>query len=1237
MIRRFLCGLLLLGALVGAPAPAFQDQSGQAPAAEAPPPITMADLDALKNAADAIEDPERKQQVEDLYATAKGLIEQARTLEADAARFEKERAEAPALLESIRQELAQPAAERSAGLSEDPTVDQVQQAVTQAQAELTTAQQQVRDLEIEQNRRTTRRDAIPGELAQARQQLADLAEQPDVAGDGEPVEITNLRRAQRAAQRRLYEAQIRRLDRELASYDARRDLLPTRRDRAVRRVNELQRFVDTLQTTLNETRRREAERSAAQAQQALRGAAGASEVIRGLAEVNAEIAALRTGDAGVPSRLSDARRQRDNARAALDSLARNYLRVRDLIADIGLTNTVGITLRAFRNDLPNVDRLDRRISARQAEVQRAIYQLYDLEQQRRDLADLESEVANAIAEFREANPDATDAEIEAVGAEARQILQSRVALLDDAIRDYRSYREMLLELDATERRLRDATEAFDAYIAERVLWIASARPIGAGDLADALDRLRWSFDPAAGAEAAGAIATDWRQRPLRPLFALVLVAIILLVRRRLGVTFRKSAQRDAGPLRGALEGAALAILMAATWPALIFLGAWMLRGGTVIAGAPVVRMETLAQALEGAAILLFLLRFVQILCRPGGYAVSRLNWREAVAASIRVRMHWYTPVAVALGVLALTAPLDVGDTGVNAPDPAALRRLTSMTFMVVTSLALWGILRPRGPVMAQIRLSSRGGLQGRLRFVWLAVIVGGPLAIAGLSAAGYVYTGVELGQRLIGSLWALAGVVILQSALMQWLVTARRTLELEQARRRREAAEQEDEETIGGEGSARPPEETDLAALDTQTRRLFRSGFAITTVVLLWLIWADAAPALRMLERVELYPRFGAIATAEDVSNDASDSILELSGYHDRPAAQSAPAATPDTSAAPTQTSAAQPAQTSSGGGTSIPGPAAALLNGGSGGGDSGGDGASAEEAIVKRITLGQILLAALVGLIAIAAARNLPGLIEITLLQRLDLDSGLRNAVTALVRYTIAIVGVLLVFSLAGFGWSKVQWLAAALTFGLAFGLQEIFANFVSGLIILLERPIRIGDTVTVGDVNGEVTQIKFRATTITDWDRKELVVPNKEFITTRLVNWTLTDPVTRLKIPVGIAYGSDVQKATEIMLRVARRYPNVLNEPQPQALFLGFGDNSLNFEMRVHIPHMRHLIEVRDAMHRAIDAEFRKAGIEIAFPQRDLHLRSVSDKAAQAIVSGLRPTRPDADRAAADDKPAD
>jgi potassium efflux system protein len=174
----------------------------------------------------------------------------------------------------------------------------------------------------------------------------------------------------------------------------------------------------------------------------------------------------------------------------------------------------------------------------------------------------------------------------------------------------------------------------------------------------------------------------------------------------------------------------------------------------------------------------------------------------------------------------------------------------------------------------------------------------------------------------------------------------------------------------------------------------------------------------------------------------------------------------------------------------------------------------------------------------------------------------------------------------------------------GLGFGLQEIVANFICGLIVLFEQPYRVGDIVTVGDINGTVTRIQIRATTITDWDRRELIVPNKEFITGKLINWSLSDPITRIVLPVGVVYGSDTVLTEELLLKVARENTRVLDKPEPSALFLGFGDNSLNFELRVFIHNALGRFEVMDRLHHAIDREFRKAGIAIAFPQRDVHL---------------------------------
>jgi potassium efflux system protein len=255
-------------------------------------------------------------------------------------------------------------------------------------------------------------------------------------------------------------------------------------------------------------------------------------------------------------------------------------------------------------------------------------------------------------------------------------------------------------------------------------------------------------------------------------------------------------------------------------------------------------------------------------------------------------------------------------------------------------------------------------------------------------------------------------------------------------------------------------------------------------------------------------------------------------------------------------------------------------------------------------ITLANLVMAILAVTVTFVAARNLPGVLEITLLSRLPMDQGARYAFKVLCRYAITAVGIIVTFSTVGVKWSSLQWLVAALSVGLGFGLQEIVANFVSGLIVLFERPYRLGDFVTVGDNSGTVTRIRIRATTITDLDRRELIVPNKEFITGKLINWSLSDPITRVIVPVGIVYGSDTALAEKLLMKVAKENPMVLEQPEPAALFLGFGDNSLNFELRVFIKGAQNRFIVMHRLHQEIDREFRKVALVIAFPQRDVHL---------------------------------
>ncbi|MCP3868584.1 MAG: mechanosensitive ion channel [Gammaproteobacteria bacterium] len=247
-----------------------------------------------------------------------------------------------------------------------------------------------------------------------------------------------------------------------------------------------------------------------------------------------------------------------------------------------------------------------------------------------------------------------------------------------------------------------------------------------------------------------------------------------------------------------------------------------------------------------------------------------------------------------------------------------------------------------------------------------------------------------------------------------------------------------------------------------------------------------------------------------------------------------------------------------------------------------------------------------LVIILTLVAARNLPGLLEISLMQPLDLDPGARYTISKISSYVVYALGTWLALTTLGLRWGDIQWLVAAMGVGLGFGLQEIFANFISGLIILFERPIRIGDTVTIGQISGTVSRIRIRATTVTDWDNKELIVPNKSFVTDSLINWTLSEDITRIVIPVGIAYGSDTEKVHRVMMEVVKAHPNVLEEPPPTVFFLGFGESALDFSIRVFVKERLGRMPLTHDLHMALDKALREAGIEIPFPQRDLHLRT-------------------------------
>ena len=280
------------------------------------------------------------------------------------------------------------------------------------------------------------------------------------------------------------------------------------------------------------------------------------------------------------------------------------------------------------------------------------------------------------------------------------------------------------------------------------------------------------------------------------------------------------------------------------------------------------------------------------------------------------------------------------------------------------------------------------------------------------------------------------------------------------------------------------------------------------------------------------------------------------------------------------------------------------------------------ESAVEGKTVLGSVTLFDLLGAVllfgaSLILARGLPALLGI-LLYSFVTRKGVLFAIQTVISYTAVAVGLFLSLQLLGFGWGKLQWMAAGLSVGLGFGLQEIFANFFAGLIMLFERPVRIGDVITLGEYSGTIQRIRMRATTITDFDNREIIVPNKMFVTERLINWTLSSSVVRMSFDVGVSYASDPRVVREILLELIAADPRVLKDPPPNVVFREFGASSLNFRCFGHVEDISLRFQVQSDLHMRITEVFRERGIEISYPQMDLHLRSVDPVAGARLAGG-------------------
>jgi small-conductance mechanosensitive channel len=266
-------------------------------------------------------------------------------------------------------------------------------------------------------------------------------------------------------------------------------------------------------------------------------------------------------------------------------------------------------------------------------------------------------------------------------------------------------------------------------------------------------------------------------------------------------------------------------------------------------------------------------------------------------------------------------------------------------------------------------------------------------------------------------------------------------------------------------------------------------------------------------------------------------------------------------------------------------------------------------------VTIGSILLLLILFASVIIIERIVQKQLIRRFLSRTKLQSSLQFGLSRIIGYTLIAVGFYVAFQLVGVDLSSLAIIAASLGVGVGFGLQNIINNFVSGIIILAERPISIGDRIEVAGVAGRVTKIQLRSTTVVTNDNITMIVPNADFISNTVTNWSHGDPKVRIRVPVGVAYGSDLKLLQQLLLEAAGEHPKALRDPSPVVLFTEFGDSSLNFELGVWTQEMTATpVHFTSEMNFIIEQKLRENGIEIPFPQRDLHVRSGLPPAAGA-----------------------
>ncbi len=1139
---------------------------GQTPAVrmsvelETTPEELAADVQRTQTAAEL--EPAIRQRLLDLYEQAQGELQSATEWSRKASMSEAARQSAPQELQEMQAELARPPVVPTISQKDSDTLAELESLLAKADTELKAARKELAGWESEPQRRTDwRRIELPKLTEAANQVLEDLRKQlegsqiPTQAAD----RFADARRKLSWATKQRVQSELAALESERLRYESGIDWVAAKHDLAARRVTFMEGQVRRWQQSVDQRRQADAD---SQERDARWAAAMAHPQLRALAEQNAELTKRQKGSDGWPAAIADASHQVTAMAEQRSDLQARFARVREKVKAAGHTNAIGQLLKREQAELPDIHLNREEIQERQEKVSEVQLQLIELEDARASVQEVlrwldsdggSDEPRHVDPEMQEAlqavESQRTPMDRENLKRQLHDLLQARLTIVGSLIEDANTYFYKLLDLDENQQRLITAANEYSEYLSERVLWVKSDPALGSADLLRAGEAVRWLFEPAKWIGLARDLRSDMFHNPLLYVVAACLCTLIIItrrfLRRRIAEIGRKNCASAPVGLRQTFDAVVCTLLITAMSPALCWFVAWRLASTWAASEFA----KTVAFGLQNIAIVLGTTAMLRQVCRRHGLAEAHFQWYPSSLAVLRRNLRWLVIIGIPLTFLVAVIE-GLGRFQGRELYRSSLGRLAFMMGMVILAFFFQRTLHPKRGAPQEIIARNPKGWLDRFKLIWYPLIVATPLLSAVLAASGYYYTALQLTWRLQATVWVGLAVVIGYSFLLRCVLVSRRNMAIQQSRRRRTAALSQSSELVA---PAVSHEGTEVAGscVETETEVDLTAVHTQTNR----LVRSCAVLAMLIgvwLVWVDVLPALRVVAHWELWTIASSESTTSTTDK----------------------------------------------------------DGKPSTETVIRTdaITIGDLALAMLVVLMTLAASRNLPGLLEITVLQRLPLDAGGRYAITAISRYVITVFGLILAFRAIGIGWSNVQWLVAAITVGLGFGLQEIFANFVSGLIILFERPMRVGDTVTVGGYTGTVSRIRIRATTITDGDRKELIVPNREFITGQLINWTLSDTVLRMSIKIGIAYGSDTKLATQLLLDAAHAHPLVLQHPAPSAIFQNFGNSTLDLELGVFISGIEHFSAVRHELNMTIDSAFKEHGIEMAFPQHDVHVRSIT-----------------------------